>query len=537
MRSPILRDAQRTRPYNRRRYKDEGPVPSPGNATHMVHVTTASDTMIYLGAGIALAVVTMALRRELRRAAAVMIVLMLVGAIGIELLDVLRGTTDNGRVTLIAREFLLFLIALGFFRVAAMFLFQGILVRLAVPRILADLIMAAVLVVYMLVRISSEGVDLSAIAIPSAVITGALAFSLQHTLGNLWGGISLQLDNTCRIGDWVRIDNVYGQIVSIRWRYMSIATNSGETVIVPNAQLVTNKVQVLGRRGDERIPTRRDVTFEVTFSTPPSRVIAVVQDAIQRIDVDNIATQPPPTCICAGFSDSGILYFVVYWIIDLTRDRSTDSRIRVHIYAALDRAAMEFSYPHRVILRAPREAPDAAAQRERDARLAALARVPLFAAFTDPERHALATELVAYRYVVNDVISLHGERADCLYILADGAVSIYGVGGERAARPKLAELSAPDYFGEMGVLTGQARTATVVAAGDVLCYRLDKAGFDAILKARPTLVDALSQVVATRQAANDKTLELSADARARQAKNRAADLVRRIRDFFDISHA
>ncbi|HEY5366314.1 MAG TPA: mechanosensitive ion channel protein MscS, partial [Casimicrobiaceae bacterium] len=81
------------------------------------------------------------------------------------------------------------------------------------------------------------------------------------------------------------------------------------------------------------------------------------------------------------------------------------------------------------------------------------------------------------------------------------------------------------------------RTATVIATGDVLCYRLDKAGFDAILKARPTLVDALSQVVATRQAANDKTLELSADARARQAKNRAADLVRRIRDFFDISHA
>ncbi len=500
----------------------------------MQHVTTASDMIGYLVAGIVLAAITMATRRELRRPAAVMIALMLIGGIGIVAMDVLRGTAEASRMALVAREFLLFLIALGFFRVAAMFLFQGILIRLAVPRILADLIMAVVLVVYLLVRISSDGVDLSAIAIPSAVITGALAFSLQQTLGNLWGGISLQLDNTCRIGDWVRIDTVFGQIVSIRWRYMSIATNAGETVIVPNSQLVTNKVQVLGRRGDERIPCRRDVAFEVTFATPPSRVIAVVQEAVQRVDTDNIATQPPPTCICAGFDDSGVQYLVVYWISDLARDRVTDSKIRVHIYAALARASIEFSFPHRVLLRAPREPAEVAAQRERDARLAVLSRVPLFVAFTEAERNALAAELVNCRYVHNDVISKQGERADCLYILADGVVNIYGAASERAERPKLAELTAPDYFGEMGVLTGQARTATVVAASDVLCYRLDKAGFDATLRARPALVDALSQVVATRQAANDKTLELSADARARQAKNRAAELVRKIRDFFDM---
>jgi CRP-like cAMP-binding protein len=86
----------------------------------------------------------------------------------------------------------------------------------------------------------------------------------------------------------------------------------------------------------------------------------------------------------------------------------------------------------------------------------------------------------------------------------------------------------------MGLLTGQARTADVVAMGDVRCYRLDREGFDGILKARPELVSALSEVVAMRQASNDKTLELSADARARQANNRAAELMRRIRSFFDM---
>ena len=103
-------------------------------------------------------------------------------------------------------------------------------------------------------------------------------------------------------------------------------------------------------------------------------------------------------------------------------------------------------------------------------------------------------------------------------------------------RDRLATLSAPAYFGEMGLLTGQARGATVIAEEEVLCYRLQKATFDAILHARPELVEALSQVVAARQAANDAKLQsLSADARANQAVGRRADLVRRITGFFALT--
>jgi small-conductance mechanosensitive channel/CRP-like cAMP-binding protein len=499
-----------------------------------MHLTeTAYDAFLYMAAGIVLAAITMALRRDLRRGAAVMIALMLIGEIGVVLMEWL-APAGGGRVVMIAREFLLFLVALGFFRVGLTFVFQVLLAQMAVPRILADLVMAVVLIVYLLVRISADGVDLTAIAIPSAVVGGALGFSLQQTLGNLWGGISLQLDNTCRIGDWVRIDNVFGQIVSIRWRYMSIATNSGETVIVPNSQLVTQKVLVLGRRGDERIACRRDVSFAVSYDVPPSRVIAVVERALQRAETENVAPAPAPLCICTGFGDSGIEYMLVYWIVDLTSDRRTDSRLRLHLYAALERAGMRFAYPHRVLVRPNRLSAEAISTRERDRRLGVLAGVPLFAAFKEPERLELADDLVPDYYVNGDVISRIGEHADCLYLLAEGKVAIYGAAHGGSERPKLGELRAPDYFGEMGLLTGQARTADVVAMGDVRCYRLDREGFDGILKARPELVSALSEVVATRQASNDKTLELSADARARQANNRAAELMRRIRSFFDM---
>ncbi len=88
----------------------------------------------------------------------------------------------------------------------------------------------------------------------------------------------------------------------------------------------------------------------------------------------------------------------------------------------------------------------------------------------------------------------------------------------------------------MGLLTDQARSATIMARGDVRCYRLERQGFDAILRARPELAQALSQTVVERQAANDATLKaLSDEARAKQTKGRAADLVRRMQALFGLA--
>lgn len=501
----------------------------------MLNTATFIDALWFSAAAIAMAVFMMAWRRETRRSLVAMVAAVLVGIIGYFVAMTIAVLHPGPRLETIVREILLFIIAFGVIRIFTTFLFQGMLVRFAVPRIVTDMLLAVTLIVYLLVRVSASGVNLTAVAIPSAAITAGLAFSMQATLGNLWGGIALQLDNTCRIGDWIRFEGVSGQIVSIRWRYLAIATTSNETVIIPNGKLVSNYVHVLGRRGDFRVPLRHTVPFAVAFAVPPSRVIAIVRDALLRSEIGTVAIDPPPQVVCTGFDDNGIQYGVVYWLTDLARDIYTDSDVRVHVYAALQRHHMEIPYPHRVLLRSHAETNDAVHRRELETRERTLTRVPLFSAFTPEERRALASELVTCHYVQGDVVSRHGDVADCLYILSSGTVSIYGQADDRQPRPLLATLTAPDYFGEMGVLTGQPRTATVVSDGDTTCHRLDKPGFDAILRARPALIDALSEVIAARQSANDKTLALSAEARARQANTRATELVRKIRQFFDLS--
>jgi CRP-like cAMP-binding protein len=139
-------------------------------------------------------------------------------------------------------------------------------------------------------------------------------------------------------------------------------------------------------------------------------------------------------------------------------------------------------------------------------------------------------------YLKGDVISREGEVSDSLFILASGSVEIVRKGTDaNGERQHLADQSAPNHFGEMGLLTGQARIATVIARDQVLCYRLEKRGFDAILKARPEIAEAMSQVVAARYAANDATLQALDDvARRKRATGSASELLRKIRVFFDL---
>ncbi len=467
-----------------------------------------------------------------------MLSLQLAGVAGLWALDRygsrLSGTTPGD----VLREATLAVAAIGFIRILLVFVLQGVLARMSIPRVLSDVTFILIMIGYAIYRMNAIGVNPFGLAATSALASGAFVFSLREPLANLGAGLALQLDNTYRIGDWLLVEGVSAQVVGIRWRYTSLATNAGETIILPNAGLVRNRVTILARRGEERITWRRPIEFGVGYEWAPSRVIAAVEQGLKRAEIHNISAVPPVRCMCTSFGGSVINYTLYYWLTDLSRDLPTDSEIRVHIFAALQREGIEIPIPRNdVFIHPARDVRAKAEQRERDSRVALLASLELFAPLTDEERLALAAELKPAPFVAGDIITRVGEHADSLYILADGKVGIFREEEEHPSkgRQRLATLGGPSYFGEMGLLTGQARMATVVAEAESVCYKLDKPGFEAILRARPELTEALSMTLASRQAANDATLaSLSAEARARATGTRAGDLVRSIKKFFGL---
>ncbi|HEV8552732.1 MAG TPA: mechanosensitive ion channel family protein [Casimicrobiaceae bacterium] len=508
----------------------------------MVLLITLQESLWFSAVALLLGLITMRVRPELRRSVAVNLFIIVLGLAGLAALVRYQLIPAHLAIAVVPREICLLIVAIGNIRIFITFMTSVLLARRAVPRILGEVSMAVSLVVYALIRLDAVGVNPTSLIATTTVAGAAIAFAMQSTLGNLLGGISLQLDNTCRIGDWIELDgNVTGEVVSIRWRYTALATINNVTIIIPNAELMKNRVTLLGRRGDQRIPWRRPIEFSVGYEWTPGQVLEVVGAALERAELPFVATEPMAHCVCTGFDSSAIKYVVYYWLTDIKSYLVTDSRVRVHVYAALGRAGMEIPISRsELYLHSGRHQQLTRSEREQESRVALLRSLELFAPLTEDETHALAAQLIGTPFGPGDIATRQGEPSDSLYILARGQVGIFrdAAPGSPPARQRLATLAAPAYFGEMGLLTGQARTATVAAEAEVLCYRLDKAAFESIIQARPELADAMSQTVAARQAANDATLaSLSAEARARATGTRAGELLRKIRQFFGLEDA
>ncbi|MBK5915193.1 mechanosensitive ion channel family protein [Rhodocyclus purpureus] len=386
-------------------------------------------------------------------------------------------------------------------RLSGLALFRVLLpaIRVRAPRILEDIVVIAGYLVWAMVRLGYAGVELTGLVTTSAVITAVVAFAMQDTLGNILGGLALQLDNSLEIGDWVRFDDVSGRVVEIQWRYTAIVTRNGEKVVVPNSQLMKSKFFVLLDPEHGQEGWRRWVWFNVDYAAPPGRVIAVVEQAIADAAIANVAKSPPPSCVAMEFTPGSVRYALRYWLLDPRDDDPTDSAVRVHVFAALARSGWGIALPDQLIHMVKEGEPyrERLRQQELERRLHALAGIPLFAPLSDGERRTLAERLVDAPFAAGDVMTRQGAVAHWLYIVASGEAAILWAGPDGQPR-QIGTVPAGAVFGEMGLMTGEPRSTTVVARSDVECYRLDKSGFEDIIHARPELAEAMSHILAER---------------------------------------
>jgi len=171
------------------------------------------------------------------------------------------------------------LLAIGIINLAGVLLFRVLLapVGLQPAPILRDTLLGVAYVIVALTLLARHGVDLSGIVATSAVVTAVIGFSLQDTLGNVMGGVALQMERSIAVGDWIRIGDVEGLVREIRWRQTSVETRNWDTVVIPNSTLMKSQVTVLGRREGKPKLHRVWVEFNIDFRYSPVEVIDVVE--------------------------------------------------------------------------------------------------------------------------------------------------------------------------------------------------------------------------------------------------------------------
>jgi CRP-like cAMP-binding protein/small-conductance mechanosensitive channel len=412
------------------------------------------------------------------------------------------------------------------------------LIRLKASDILHDLTVGAAYLVALVWSMHRWGVDLTSIVATSAVATAVIGLSLQSTLGNVIGGLALQLDDSIRDGDWVELESkVQGQVKSVRWRHTVIETRDFDTLIVPNNQLLSQTIKILGKREGWPLQHRMWVYFNVDHRYPPGEIIRLVNDALQAAPIEGVAAEPRAHAICFDLArenrDSYCYYAARYYLTDLARDDPTSSLVRERIYAALKRAQIPLALPAAAVFLSQEDGKTERRQQKAKVEiLGALRGVPLFSKLSDEELAILAESAKIAPFVKGEVVTRQGSKAHWLYVLVEGEVEVC-VAGEDKQERRVAVVSAPGFFGEMALMTGAAREATVIALNDVECLRVDKKDFSKVIEQRPELAQDISKTLAQRRIELEAVREnLDAATKRRRAETESGRILASIREFF-----
>lgn len=369
--------------------------------------------------------------------------------------------------------------------------------RIVAPMLLRD-IMSLVLYFILFVWAISSIFDqhrLTGLLATGTVLAAVIGLALQDTLGNLVSGISLHIEHTFEAGDVVRSGDYIGTIEGVNWRATRIRTFAESIVVLPNSIIARERLEVFPRSN----LNARIVTVGVGYEFPPADVIGVLVQAVSN--VQGVSRDIPAICRVGGFGDSSITYEIKYWTRSYHEFQNIDAEIRRTIWYALKRNGMRIPYPIRSIERLHEaEIPERVSKSDLLRRLEA---VDVLHPLSDDERAWVANTTAGWTFSRGETILRAGAEGSSMFVIHDGTVSVRvstdGVGRE------VAQLGAGSVFGEMALLTGESRSADVVALTDAVVLEIRKESFSPILRNNPELASAISKRMIERRDRLDDT--------------------------------
>ena len=395
------------------------------------------------------------------------------------------------------------------------------------PRIFRDLSTGVIYLFVALLALRAIDVEPGSILTTSALLTAVVGLAMQDTLGNLVSGLALQMQRPFDVGDWIEIDNGQqaGRVTEVTWRATTVMTLDHVEVILPNAGLAKAAIRNYSRPSPV---ARRRVVVGVSHAAAPDEVHDALAEAAR--DVPGVLATPAPYARTRAFADSSIEYEVLFFIDDFGQALTIEGAVRDRIYYAFARSGLELPFPTRTLL-LPQVDPVASREEERRRRAAAIAAVTLIEPLPDDARKILAERAVLRRYGPGEVIVRKGDRSTELFVIEEGAVGIE-LPRESGAPSEVAQLGAGECFGEMGLLTGEARSATVRAKTRCRLVVIDHDAFHEVLAAHPEVVDRMGLLLARRQAGLSAAQRVAG--RSQPPEERSKRLISQIREFFKL---
>jgi CRP-like cAMP-binding protein len=229
-----------------------------------------------------------------------------------------------------------------------------------------------------------------------------------------------------------------------------------------------------------------------------------------------------------NFGDFSVGYLLRFWLDDYSMFQPIESAIRERLWHALRREKITIPYPTSVRFQHVRpwiDPPPPAPPEILD-------RVDLLTPLTEDERQMLQQRLIHAVFAPGEPVVVQGALADSLYVVESGELGVF-VDGDNGGLVEVGALGPGDAFGEMALLTGEPRTATVRAATEASLYRIDKEALAPLLKDNPTLAIEMSKLIEGRR---EKTQAMLASSTRSPEETAEHSVLSRIAHYFGLAN-
>ena len=377
-----------------------------------------------------------------------------------------------------------------------------------VPSFLRDLFTSLVYIFFAMtmLRVIFQ-LDISSILTTTTVLTAAVAFAMQTTIANFFSGFYVQNDRNLRLKTWIALkdQDVVGEIVNVGFRYTTLKSLDQTKVMVPNNYIMQNLVTSLGYgEGQER--TRIALKVGLGYDFPPEKAKSLLLQILLQ-DKD-IAKDPPPMVRVRNFADSSIEYDLVYSLNDYRTFLVTRGNILTRIWYAVTREGYSIPFPHREVIAKTAREPFVVGG---ETLLAVLRRTEILQSLSDEESRRLSERLHIRVFATGETVVRQGDPGGSLFIVLQGGLKV------SIDETQVGTLAGGEIFGEMALLTGEKRKATVTAATEAHLVEILKEDIEPVIRSNPDLLDRLSAILARREEVNRGARERMGHANAEPA--------------------
>ena len=367
------------------------------------------------------------------------------------------------------------------------------------PKIFLDFAMAAIYLAIGYAALRIADVKAENIVAGSAVISIVLGLALQSTLGNFFAGLAMQMQQPFAIGEWIQFNDRrehIGKVTDSNWRATTVVTLDQIEVVIPNNKLADLPLSNFNRPFGW---SRRSIYFVCPYAVPPGDVQEIILAAISGSF--GVLAHPAASVVTNAFTERGIEYWLRFFTTDFDQRDRVDGGVRDRVWYALHRAGITMPIAaHDVTLtHRTHEVDLAVAHRESAHREEILRATPLFSNLPHDALLLLGAESRKMRFRQGETIIQQGSQGTDLFIIDAGEVGVY-VCNESGVTSLLENLGPRAFFGEMSLLIGAPRTATVIANTNCELLVVEKPSLASVFQRQPEFVREISDVVASRQA-------------------------------------